>query len=77
MIAARAALRVAPSLYRITKRDQRRFVTLTFAYFWSSAAARVAAKYPTRANELRVYADLAAYAASDAASAYAAIDASA
>jgi len=76
VIAARAALRVLPLLYQIAKRDQRRFASLTFVSFWSSAAARIAAKYPTRAHELRVYADLAAYAASAYASAYAALDAS-
>lgn len=59
VIAARAALRVVPLLYR-ARRDPRQFATLTFASFWASALARVAAKYPTRANDLRAAAAAAA-----------------
>lgn len=65
VIAARAALRVAPLLYRIGTRDQRRFATLVFVSLWANALAWVSAKYPTRANELRA----ACTAASDAAAA--------
>ncbi len=70
VIAARAALRVLPTLHRYsTNLQPRQFADLTFAAFWASALARVAAKYPTRANELRAaYAD-AAYAAAYAADA--------
>ena len=70
VIAARAALRVAPTLHRLAGRlEPRQFSELMFASFWATALARVAAKYPTRANELRA----AAYAANAAAyAAYAA-----
>ncbi|MFZ3180681.1 MAG: hypothetical protein WA156_10835 [Methylocystis silviterrae] len=61
VIAARAALRILPLLHRFTKVNPRHFATLIFASFWASALARVAAKYPTRASDLRSAA--AAYAA--------------
>ena len=57
-IAARAALRVLP-LYRSVRGKRlddtalRQFTNLTLWLFRASALARVAAKYPTRANELR------------------------
>ncbi len=72
-IAARAALRVVPlvetdgSEWHIY--DARRFQSLTFNVFCVAASARVAAQYPTHANELRAYADSAAAAARAAADA--------
>ncbi len=72
-IAARAALRVVPLVVTNKKRNLR-FENLTFAVFFASALARVAAVYPTRANELR--ATSAANAAANAAdAAYAAANA--
>lgn len=68
-IAARAALRVLP-LYRVRKKDISRLSNLTVALFRATALARVAGKYPTRANELR-----AAAAEAPAAAAYADADA--
>ena len=49
--------------------DARRFQSLTFNVFCVAASARVAAQYPTHANELRAYADFAAAAARAAADA--------
>jgi len=66
VIAARAALRVAPTLHRLAARlEPRQFAELVFATFWAAASARVAAKYPTRADELHEAA-VAAYAAAHA-----------
>lgn len=73
VIAARAALRTLPLLHRSAVHDPRGFATLTLASFWASALARVAAKYPTRAKDLRGY----AYAAADTADAAAAARATA
>ena len=54
VIAARAALRALPTLHLSAGRlSERQFAELAFASFWAAALARVAAKYPTRANELR------------------------
>jgi hypothetical protein len=50
-IATRAALRVVP-LVATNEQRKRDFEKLTFAVFFATALARVAAKYPTRANEL-------------------------
>ena len=56
-IAARAALRVAPLVVRAGRKtmdakDVSAFLVLTGAAFRANALARVAAKYPARANEL-------------------------
>ena len=71
-MAARAALRVLPLQLRLSQLETRprQFVELTATSFRATALARVAAKYPTRANELRAAAYAAAAAASSAASAY-------
>ncbi len=54
IIAARAALRVLPVAAReLPAEDGGRFSALISAMFWATALARVAAKYPTRTNELR------------------------
>ncbi|WP_193392192.1 hypothetical protein, partial [Methylocystis sp. SB2] len=66
VIAARAALRTLPLLHQ-AKRDPSHFATLTLASFWATALARVVAKYPSRANDLR--ASAAAAASASAASA--------
>jgi hypothetical protein len=73
-IAARPALRAVPlAADGLQKRGSRRsvaeFTTLTLAIFRSTAMARVCAKYPSRANELRAAAALAARAAATATSA--------
>ncbi len=71
-IAARAALRVAPLVATDARSERRfRFENFTFAVFFATALARVAAVYPTRAKELRgadatnanatVYAEATAY----------------
>ncbi len=70
-IAARTALRAAPLVVRAARKRPsakaaREFAALTSAVFRATALARVAAKYPTRANEFRAAAS-AAYAASAAA----------
>jgi hypothetical protein len=53
IIAARAALRVLPFAAReLPAQDVARFGALISALFRATALARVAAKYPTRANEL-------------------------
>jgi hypothetical protein len=67
-IAARSALRVAPLAAgglqkRTSKRAAPELTALTLAIFRSGALARVSAKYPGRANELRAAAALAARAA--------------
>ena len=64
-IAARAALRVAPLAVRIIRDRQsaegfKEVAKLTSAIYRSNASARVAAKYPARANEVRAAAHLAA-----------------
>jgi hypothetical protein len=54
VIAARAALRVLPLAAReVREKDAARFAALLSACFRATALARVAAKYPTRANEFR------------------------
>ena len=54
IIAARAALRVLPvAALELPAKDWGRFSALISAMFWATALARVAAKYPTRTNELR------------------------
>jgi hypothetical protein len=69
VIAARAALRVAPLISRgADGQTLRQLAWLPFAVAWASALARVAVKYPTRANDLR--AASAAAAAAAAASSY-------
>jgi hypothetical protein len=69
-IAARAALRVAPLVIaakpkRKSAKATRLFANLTSAVFRASALARVAAKYPASAKELRRAADAAAFALTD------------
>ena len=74
IIAARAALRVLPILAKeLPAMDAGRFTALISVCFRATALARVAAKYPTRANELAAY----AYAADAAAAAAAAANAAA
>ena len=68
ILAARAALRVLPIAAREMERktaraDARPFLALSAALFRATALARVAAKYPTRANDLRAAANAAAFAA--------------
>jgi hypothetical protein len=54
IIAARAALRVLPLVAtELPTKDAGRFAALISAVFRATALARVAAEYPTRANELR------------------------
>lgn len=55
IIAARAALRVLPLFSRVAPvvKDPRRFAEWSGSLFRATALARVAAKYPTRVNELR------------------------
>jgi len=61
VIAARAALRALPLFVRVgEKADARRFSQCMLGVFWSTALARVAAAYPTRANDLRAHAAYAA-----------------
>jgi hypothetical protein len=52
-IAVRAALRVLPRFSSTTIVDESRFAARTVALFRANALARVAARYPNRANELR------------------------
>jgi len=53
VIAARAALRILPSLDRWQEPGKaQEFLELAFASFWATAVAWVAAKYPARAVEL-------------------------
>jgi hypothetical protein len=67
-IAARAALRVLPVAAReLPAKDAGRFAALISAMFRATALARVAGKYPTRANELAADARAAADAARAAA----------
>jgi hypothetical protein len=69
IIAARAALRVLPLAGReLREKDAPRLATLMSAYFRAMALARVAAKYPTRADEFAARAayDAALAAAEDA-----------
>jgi hypothetical protein len=71
-IAARMALRVTPLMFRDARKvrsaqDASAFLDLTCAAFRASALARVAAKYPTRANELKAAALVAAARAAAAA----------
>ncbi len=67
VIAARAALRISPLLhFEVGRLESRRFAELVFASFWATALARVAAKYPTRADELLARAGDAANAAAEA-----------
>ena len=73
IIAARAALRVLPlAATALPADDARRFAALISALFRATALARVAGKYPTRANELRASAAAAAAAARASAAAAAA-----
>jgi hypothetical protein len=76
-IAARTALRVAPLMVRDARKarsakEVSAFLVLTGATFRASALARVAVKYPTRANMLNAAALIAAARAADAADAAAA-----
>ena len=70
-IAARTALRVLPLVMTDAER-KRGFENLTFTVFFATALARVAAVYPTHANELRANSYAAAAAANAAAASYAA-----
>ena len=72
IIATRTALRVAPLNFRDARKargakEVSAFLVLTSAAFRASALARVAAKYPTRANRLNAAALIAAARASAAA----------
>ena len=76
-IAARTALRVAPLMFRDARKarsakEVSAFLVLTSATFRASALARVAVKYPTRANMLNAAALVAAARAAAAAAADAA-----